>query len=157
MSRILSTGGEGVCLSACWDTPPPGVDTTPPDQTPLEQTPAGADPPGADTPPREQTPPREADCSIRSTSGRYASYWNAFLYILLLNKDELTAQLGSLTLFIKISFKKSDKRLNFSAILKRVFGDMYVLKFDNAINYIWSKVPRPPNNSIYTLLSLVQR
>ena len=24
-------------------------------------------------------PPREADCSIRSTSDRYASYWNAFL------------------------------------------------------------------------------
>ena len=33
----------------------------------------------ADTP-LEQTPPREADSGIRSTSGRYASYWNAFLY-----------------------------------------------------------------------------
>ena len=35
----------------------------------------------ADPPPRDQadTPPREADSSIRSTSGRYASYWNAFL------------------------------------------------------------------------------
>ena len=74
-------GGRGVCLSACWDTTPP------------EQTPPGAEPPGADTPPREQTPPpgpdppsvsrhppREADSSIRSTSGRYASYWNAFLF-----------------------------------------------------------------------------
>ena len=30
------------------------------------------DPPGADT-------PREADSSIQSMSGRYASYWNAFL------------------------------------------------------------------------------
>ena len=40
---------------------------------------AGIHPPGADTPPREQTPPWEADCSIRSTIGRYASYWNAFL------------------------------------------------------------------------------
>ena len=65
----------------------------PPEQTP----PLGADPPGADPPPgadtplsrpsksrhppgsRPPTPPREADCSIRSTSGRYASYWNAFL------------------------------------------------------------------------------
>ena len=45
-----------------------------PDTTPWEQT----LPPGAE-PPREQTPPREADSSIRSTSGRYASYWNAFL------------------------------------------------------------------------------
>ena len=53
---FCSQGGGGVCLSACWDT------------IPLE-----ADPPGADT------PPREADCGIRSMSGRYASYWNAFL------------------------------------------------------------------------------
>ena len=35
--------------------------------------PLGADPPGS-------RPPREADSSIRSTSGRYASYWNAFLF-----------------------------------------------------------------------------
>ena len=81
------------------DTPPeqtpPGADT-PQEQTPREQThtpradnplPPGADtPPGADipqkqTPPKEQTPPptHEADSGIRSTSGRYASYWNAFL------------------------------------------------------------------------------
>ena len=33
-SVILSTGGEGVCLSACWDTPP---QTTPPqEQTPTQ-------------------------------------------------------------------------------------------------------------------------
>ena len=57
-------GGEGVCLSACWDTPPR-------EQTPREQTP----------PRTRQTPlPREAGSSIRSTSGRYASYWNAFLF-----------------------------------------------------------------------------
>ena len=62
----LSTGG--VCLSACWDIPPGS--RHPPDQTP----------PGADTP-SEQTPPQEADSSIRSTSGRYASYWNAFLLV----------------------------------------------------------------------------
>ena len=60
--------GEGVCLSACWDTPP------------------GADTPPSRHPPREQTPPlpREADCSIRSMSDRYASYWNAFLSDLLI-------------------------------------------------------------------------
>ena len=66
--------GEGVCLSACWDTPP-GADTPPtrqPPQTPLDQ---------ADTTPQtRQTPPWEADSSIRSTSSRYASYWNAFLF-----------------------------------------------------------------------------
>ena len=61
VSVILSTGG--VCLSACWDTPP--------EHTPREQTPSRSrHPPGADTPP-----------GIRSMSGRYASYWNAFLFI----------------------------------------------------------------------------
>ena len=34
------------------------------------------DPPG-----RENPCPPEADSSIRSTSGRYASYWNAFLFV----------------------------------------------------------------------------
>ena len=63
---------------------------------PREQTPPGSRPPlGADPPrsrpprsihPREQTPPGadtpplEADSGIRSMSGRYASYWNAFLF-----------------------------------------------------------------------------
>ena len=43
--------------------------------------PAGRNPPGQGGTPQEQTPPhREADCSIRSMSGRYASYWNAFLF-----------------------------------------------------------------------------
>ena len=86
---ILFTGGEGVCLSGCWDTttPPPRTRQTPPDQadTPTpDQTPPplrirppllgpGRHPPGPGR------PPREADSSIRSTSGRYASYWNAFL------------------------------------------------------------------------------
>ena len=87
--------------------PPPGTDT-PPEQTPPgpdTTTPPGADPPGVDppwsrpprpdttTPPRPDTttppgsrhppgpdPPQEADYSIRSTSGQYASYWNAFLF-----------------------------------------------------------------------------
>ena len=94
-----SVHGGGVWLSACWDTPPPpGADTPGSKHPPWEQTPPRADtphrsrhPPGADTP-REQTPldqvyhpgsgippPPEADSGIRSTSGRYTSYWNAFL------------------------------------------------------------------------------
>ena len=57
VSVILST--RGVCLSACWDTTPPGADTPqsrhpPGADTPLEQT-----PPRADTSPQEQTPPLE--------------------------------------------------------------------------------------------------
>ena len=62
----------------------------PREQSPLEQTPQSRHPLGQTPPPPEQTPPKqtppweqtppEADSSIRSTSGRYASYWNAFLY-----------------------------------------------------------------------------
>ena len=56
-------------------TPSPlGVDTTP-----RGQTPPGADPPRS-RPPWEQTHPG-ADASIRSMSGRYASYWNAFFLL----------------------------------------------------------------------------
>ena len=91
--------GGGVCLSACWDTPPgsrhPPLPGTPPGPgtprpgTPREQTPPGPDTP-SQTPLPDQTPPREADCSIRSTSGRYASYWNAFLLIVFLkSRDQL--------------------------------------------------------------------
>ena len=47
---------------------------------PLEQTPPRSrhSPPGKQTPPKP--PSRKADYGIRSTSGRYASYWNAFLF-----------------------------------------------------------------------------
>ena len=85
----------GGCLPQCMlgchtppqdqgDPPRPGRppwdqgDTTPRTrQTPRDQ----ADPlwDQADPPGTRQTPPWEADSSIWSTSGRYASYWNAFL------------------------------------------------------------------------------
>ena len=47
---------------------PPGADTSPPSRPP--HTPLGL-----------STPPREADSGIRPTSGGYASYWNAFLFL----------------------------------------------------------------------------
>ena len=98
-------GREG-CLPQCMlGYTPPEQTHHPPEQTPLDQadptspreqtpprtrqTPLGAAtiPPGPGRPPQEQTPPpREADSSIRSTSGQYASYWNAFL----LNLTSLT-------------------------------------------------------------------
>ena len=90
-------GGRGV--SGEGGTPPPQTRQTPPcgpgrpptwtRQTPRDQAdtpPNQADPPDqADTPWTRQTPPPppqtlEADFRIRSTSGRYASYWNAFLF-----------------------------------------------------------------------------
>ena len=72
--------------------PPPQdqADTTPPDQADPSPPGPGRFPPGPGRPPpgTRQTPPpgpgrppsREADASIRSMSGRYASYWNAFLF-----------------------------------------------------------------------------
>ena len=69
----------GVCDSVHWGGsasvhawiphPPPRTD-------PPEQTPPRADPP------QSRHPPREADAIIRLMSGRYASYWNAFLFML---------------------------------------------------------------------------
>ena len=58
----------------------PPLTRPPRDQTPPAPDPPGTRPPLAPDPPRHQ-PPREADSSIRSTSGRYASYWNAFLFV----------------------------------------------------------------------------
>ena len=69
---FCSRGGV-VCLSACWDTPPPGADTPSlwEQTSPQEQTPPGSrHPPGADNP-----PPTDSYCCRR-----YASYWNAFLF-----------------------------------------------------------------------------
>ena len=71
------------------------LEQTPPEQTPPEQTPRADTPPGPGSPgsrhppdqttsppqsrhPPEQTPPgAEHSLEIRSTSGRYAYYWNA--------------------------------------------------------------------------------
>ena len=76
---------------------PPRSRHSPPDQT---DTPPRADPSGS-RPPQEQTPPlpldqadppREADCSMRLTSGRYASYWNAFLLYIFLDLCDKTTR-----------------------------------------------------------------
>ena len=53
-TRVCHSVNRGVCLSACWDT-------TPWKQTPFQE---GGTPPGYD----------------QWMSGRYASYWNAFLF-----------------------------------------------------------------------------
>ena len=83
---ILSTGGGSAPLHAGYT---PQEQTSPPEQapraptppvadTPLkEQAPPGAEPPGGKHPPVSRHPPP----GIRSMSGRYASYWNAFLFL----------------------------------------------------------------------------
>ena len=82
------TGGcdsvhRGVCLSACWDT-------SPQEQTSQEQTPWNRHPLRAD--------PSEADSGIQSMSGRYASYWNAFLYrVSFENKSQTYSNTSTLT------------------------------------------------------------
>ena len=78
MSRILYTWG-----STWAGTPPWGRYTPwqvhPPGQVP----PPGQVHPRASTPPWAGTPPESSACwEIRATSGRYASYWNAFLLYL---------------------------------------------------------------------------
>ena len=71
-----------------WQGEPPWTKENPPDQAdtpPAGRTPRTkknpSPPDQADTPtPGPRRTPREEDCSIRSISGRYASYWNAFLF-----------------------------------------------------------------------------
>ena len=60
--------------------PPPRSRTPPPDHIPHPPYQTPPTPPGPDTSLEADTPSREADSSIRSTRGRYASYWNAFLF-----------------------------------------------------------------------------
>ena len=81
LSVIHSVHRGGGCLSACWDTTPPGADP-PGADIPQSRHPPGADTPPWSSPPGSRHPPWEAHSSIRSTSGRYASYWNAFLLVL---------------------------------------------------------------------------
>ena len=75
---ILFTGGSVSVHAGI--PPPPGADTHPRADTPGADTPSGADTLRADTPPGAYTPRRRACWEIRSTRGRYASYWNAILF-----------------------------------------------------------------------------
>ena len=81
-------GGLPQCMLG-YHPPSPAADTPPKEQTPSSPPPPGSrhppDSPWEQTPlpasPWEQTPPGSSACwEIRATSGRYASYWNAFLF-----------------------------------------------------------------------------
>ena len=83
MFSQISVHGGG-CLPHCMlgYTHPPGPEA---DNHPDQTHPSGADtspgrhPPRPDpSPPGVDTPPRSACWEIRATSGRYASYWNAY-------------------------------------------------------------------------------
>ena len=131
-TRVCDSVHRGVSRQG--EPPPPPTRQTPPRtrQTPNPQDqadphpPDQADPPpGRETPPDRQTPPgqgappgpgrpppREADSRIRSTSGRYASYWNAFL---LSKKVNLFDQLSEFCWTCK--FVKYFKVISFETIL----------------------------------------
>ena len=77
--------------TAPWEHTPPGsrhppIADTPITDTPHSRHPRGPDihqsrhPPGTDTPGAD-TPPCITCWEIWATSGRYASYWNAYLFI----------------------------------------------------------------------------
>ena len=75
----------GVCHSVNGGVSAPGgVWQTPPKQKPPRpDIPQEHNTPRPDTPPRpDTTPPQNrACCKIRSMRGRYASYWNAILFV----------------------------------------------------------------------------
>ena len=89
VSVILFTGGGSPGRENPPDREePPGQGEPPPNQVdpPGPGRPPGTrenPPPGRENPPGPGRPPREADSRIRSTSGRYTSYWNAFLLVFL--------------------------------------------------------------------------
>ena len=82
---VIPFTGE-VCLSACWDTTPPRSRNPPKQAPPDSRHPPRAETSSEQAPLLEQTPPQQAalrsrPCwEIRSTRGRYASYWNAILF-----------------------------------------------------------------------------
>ena len=105
----------GGCLPQCMlgcHTPPPDQADTPQDQ---------ADPLGpgrppwdqADPPRTRQTPlgpgrsPPETDSSIRSTSSRYASYWNAFLFYFVVTLVRVIAFVWYLIWCFGVQYKES--------------------------------------------------
>ena len=62
-------------------THPPGADTPRADIPQSRHPPPGATAPPEQTPPESRPPHRRACWEIRSTRGRFASYWNAILFI----------------------------------------------------------------------------
>ena len=87
VSVILSTGGG---LPQCMLGYPPGAITPSPGAAHQEQAPLRSRHPPEQTPPRPGTHPSpgsRACWEIRPTSGRYASYWNAFLSLKIFDRS----------------------------------------------------------------------
>ena len=54
---VCPQGGEGVCLSACWDAIPPPMEEPPPLDREPPPPPDGGTPPWIENPPRMENPP----------------------------------------------------------------------------------------------------
>ena len=96
--------------------PPPGQADTPPGPGRPPRARQTQPPPTHPTTPSRENPPLppgEADIRIRSTSGRYASYWNAFLFCIFFAKNCMkmkknwTEKIGSTTEDSKIFFPRT--------------------------------------------------
>ena len=92
-----------------WDQgEPPGTRQIPPHRENPPRDQADTPPAGRTPPPDQGDLPREEDCSIRSMSGRYASYWNAFLSAIEIFSKKTAAcsyvNLGSIGIPVKIKF-----------------------------------------------------
>ena len=118
------------------ERPPPLAGRTPPGRenpSPgIGRTPRAIDPPGISRlprlnsrhPPRSRhPPPREADCSIRSMSGRYASYWNAFLFY-----NKITTFAEMLSLIFSLLYGETDRRGPWYVELGRRKANLFELK-----------------------------
>ena len=96
-SQVSVCPQGGVCPIACWDTHPLGQVYPPAGTPPGRFTPRqvhlqagtppgrytpGRYPPGQVHPPVRYNTPCPVHAGIRSTSGRYASHWNAFLFLI---------------------------------------------------------------------------
>ena len=107
-----------------WVGTPPGrytpwAGTTPPDRyTPWADSPPGRYTPGTDTPPagtprgryttpQTGTPPPTVHAGIRSTSGRYASHWNAFVFLFATSQQYIFCWLPIIDMRPKLSIEFS--------------------------------------------------
>ena len=119
-SVILSTGGSTWAGTPPRLGTPPGTRYTPrtrytlPDQVHLpyqvhprtRYTPRPGTPPGQVCPPRTKYTPWTSACrEIQATSGRYASYWNAFLLLRFLVKLKKDQNIGGQTITNEKAFQ----------------------------------------------------
>ena len=94
---------------------PPARETPLPRRPPTKETPCQGDPPGRRHPPARETPTEGGPPGIRSMSGRYASYWNAFLFILVPFTSSVSVIIDTSIDTYNASIEKNDWCVRFKA------------------------------------------